>query len=244
MKKPRNKKNIFLFICLFILFGITLYYSVNDGVNISFSNLKDFLYKPFKDFNNNKRDLIGKNLNTEIMDENNELKDIAKIDKTLSSFKTINATVIERNHAYWLNSITINKGKKDGVDIGYAVVVSEGLIGKITKITNNTAVVKLITSMDTNNKISVKIKYEDSYIYKVLENDMDNLVVKGIDNNTSIDMDTPVVTSGLSDIYPSGIVIGRVTDLKSDKYGTSKTAFITSDVNFDNLRFVSVLIRS
>ena len=242
MKKSKNKLFIVFIIVFSVVFFFCLYFSLNDGISISFGVIKDIIYKPFTDINN-KEDLIGKNLNYEILDENEKLKSIANIDKTLSSFKSINATVIERNQAYWLESITINKGKKDGVDIGMAVVVSEGLIGKVTNITKNTSTVKLITSNDNNNKISIKIKNGESYIYKVLETSKDKLIIKGIDNSIKSLDNASVLTSGLSDIYPSGILIGNIIRLSSDKYGTSKTAFVNSEVDFKNIRFVSVLSR-
>ena len=90
--------------------------------------------------------------------EKQYLKEIYKISESLSEFKSINATVIQRNSSYWMESMTINKGKKDGVDIGMSVVVGEGLVGKVTNITNNTSTIKLITSTDNNNKVSI-IRY-------------------------------------------------------------------------------------
>ncbi|MDD6879371.1 MAG: rod shape-determining protein MreC [bacterium] len=242
MKNKSKGFNIFLIVIGVFVFFSVLYFSLHKNVNISLSYLKDLLYKPFMDANNNV-DLIGKNLNVELKSEINDLKKLTGIDNVLTDFNYVNATVIERNNSYWLNKLTINKGKSSGIDIGQAVVVSEGLVGKITSISDNTATVKLITSSDNDNKISVKIKYKETYIYKVLEYDSGLLVVKGINNDIELDKNTEVITSGLSDIYPSGIVIGYVMDLKSDKYGVSKTAYIESKVDFDNLRFVSVIER-
>ena len=241
-KKKKINKYIFSIVGI-ILFISLLYVSLNKNVNISLSYLKDAIYKPFMDITNNKSDLVGKSINEELVDENNSLKDVTKIDKTLSGFKNINATIIERNTSFWMDSVTINKGKSSGIDIGMAVVVSEGLIGKIVSITNNTSVVRLITSSDNDNKISVKIKYKDTYIYKVLELDGEDLVINGIDNDIDIKVGSEVLTSGLSDIYPSGIIIGKVEKIESSKYGISKKAIVSSKVDFENLRFVSVLER-
>ena len=164
---------------------------------------------------------------------------------SLSEFKKINATIIERNEAFWLDKLVLNKGKKDGVDIGDAVVVGEGLIGRITNITNNTSTLKLITSSDNTNKISVKIRYKETYIYKILQVEGSNLVIVGIDNEIDLnnDSDKIVLTSGLSDVYPSGITIGVINNIVSDKYGVSKKAYLSTSVDFDSLRFVSILSR-
>lgn len=242
MKSKSKTFNLFLVIVGIFVFFAVLYFSLNKNVNISLSYLKNILYKPFLDINNN-TDIIGNSMNIELENEIKDLKKITQIDQVLTDFNSVNATVIERNSSYWLDSLTINKGKSSGIDIGQAVVVGEGLVGKISKISNDTAVVKLITSSDNNNKISVKIKYKDTYIYKVLEYERGLLIVKGIENDIVLDKNVEVITSGLSDIYPSGIIIGNVISLKSDKYGVSKTAIVDTKVNFDDLRFVSVIER-
>ena len=71
----------------------------------------------------------------------------------------------------------------------------------------------------------------------------DKLVINGIENDVSLKEGAVVYTSGLSDIYPSGIVIGEITRIENDNYGISKRAYVESKVVFDNLRFVSVLER-
>lgn len=243
MKKKNNYLKYIYPIIGFIAFAVALYFSLNKNLTVSIIGLKDIIYKPFNDTTNNKKDIVGQNINVELAEENEKLKALSKIDKTLVGFRNINATVIERNHAYWLDNMTINKGKKDGVDIGMAVVVGEGLVGKVINITNYTATIKLITSNDNNNKISIKIKYGETYIYKVLEIENKQLVINGIDNSIDLKKDDKVITSGLSDIYPSGILIGNIEKIESDKYGVSKRAYVKSQVDFDNLRFVSVLER-
>lgn len=241
-KKSKNYRMI-LYFAFVVVFFITLYFSLNKNAYITFTSLKDILYKPFHDVSNNKKDIVGTNINEELLSENKELKKLTNISGSLSEFNTINATIIERNASYWMESMTINKGKEDGVDIGMAVVVGEGLIGKVINITNNTSLIRLITSTHNNNKISVKIKYGETYIYKVLEYENNELVIKGIDNSIELDKNSTVLTSGLSDIYPSGIIVGKIIKIESDKYGTSKRVIVETLSDLNNLRFVTVLSR-
>ena len=160
MKKKNNiYRLIFIFVAIIVFFTV-LYFSLNKNVSISFGGIRDLLYKPFLSIKNNQSDIVGKNINNELKIENEELKKLTGVGNSLIEFKKINATIIERNEAFWLDKLVLNKGKKDGVDIGDAVVVGEGLIGRITNITNNTSTLKLITSSDNTNKISVKIRYK------------------------------------------------------------------------------------
>ena len=88
-------------------------------------------------------------------------------------------------------------------------------------------------------------KISTEYIYKILQVEGSNLVIVGIDNEIDLnnDSDKIVLTSGLSDVYPSGITIGVINNIVSDKYGVSKKAYVSTSVDFDSLRFVSILSR-
>ena len=242
MKKKSNGYKVFIYIVGIITFFTVLYFSLNGRATIALSSIRDIIYRPFDDINN-KSDIVGSTINSELEAENKALKDLNNITKSLTEFKIINATIIERNTSFWMETLILNKGKESGVDIGMAVVVGEGLIGKVTNITKNTSTVKLITSTDNNNKVSVKIKYNGTYLYKVLEFENNKLIIKGIDNSVELEKDSLVLTSGLSDIYPSGVVVGKISEIESDKYGTGKKAIISSQVDFNNLRFVSILSR-
>lgn len=244
MKKKKYNKNLFIIFVIVAAFIFGIYFSLNEKISFTMLSIKNIFYYPFSDLSNNKDDIVGKNINIELVEENDYLKDINNIKYSLSEFININATVIERNNSFWLDTITINKGKKDDIDVGMAVVVGEGLVGKIVNITNNTSIVRLITSDNSLNKISVKFKYNGKYINKVLETVNGKLVINGIDNNLNINIGSEIVTSGLSDIYPSGIIIGTVEKIEYNEYKTSKILYIKSNVDFNSLRFVTVLKRS
>jgi rod shape-determining protein MreC len=128
--------------------------------------------------------------NARILELETKLKELEKLldlNKSLVGYSYLNAMTINRNLGYWYNTITIDKGSKDGVLLDMAVIINEGLIGKITEVTNFSSTVKLITNMDTHNKISVKIKEEDKDIYGILTNyNGEYFVVEGIDQNTTI----------------------------------------------------------
>lgn len=174
-----------------------------------------------------------------------ELKKTLKLNNTLSESEYLNATVITRNIGYFYNELTIDKGKKDKVSKNMAVITDDGLIGTISKVSNLNSVVKLITTNDTNNKISVKIKIgEDEYLYGLMVgyNEEDKcFIVEGISDNKEIPKGSLVTTTGLGSDIPSGILIGRVDKIKKDNFDLSRTLHIRSDVNFDNINYVTIL---
>lgn len=208
---------------------------------------KQNLYEKYKELEKKVKetDLIQSE-KEELEREVKNLKKTLKLNQTLSESSYLNATVVNRNLGYWYNTITIDKGSYNGVEKDMPVIVSEGLIGKVTKVTNFNSTVKLITSDDVNNKTSVKIKVGDKFVYGLLsgyDKQKRTFIVEGISDNTEIPKDSVVTTTGMGDAFPSGIVVGKVKRVTTDNFDLAKTVEVTSSVDYDDLSFVTILKR-
>lgn len=250
-KKSKIKKTIIItLICIIALtLSIMTSYETNFIENIGKSialSINKILFYPVT---SNKEDqtesyLIQKNINESLEKEIQELKDLLDLNQTLTEYKVENATVISRNKSYWFNTITIDKGKKDGVKKDMAVITKSGLVGKISKAYSTTSEVKLITTTDANFKVSVGIKIGEEDTYAILNgyDAKENLLkVVGVDKTLNIENDTTVVTSGLGDLFPRGIYVGVVQKQENDKYNLSKTLYLKSSQDFNNIHYVSIL---
>ncbi|MBP3461360.1 MAG: rod shape-determining protein MreC [Bacilli bacterium] len=177
--------------------------------------------------------------------EINDLKKVLNLNNTLSENSYMNATVITRNIGYWYNNITIDKGEKDGIKKDMAVITNDGLVGTVIKTSNLNSTVKLLTTSDTNNKISVKIKIgENEYLYGLLtgyNKEKKCFIVEGISENTDIKKGSIITTTGLGNGLPSGILIGRVESISKDNFDLARTVLVKSSVNFDDISYVTVL---
>lgn len=184
--------------------------------------------------------------NVELRRQLEALKSELNIGYTLTDYDYLNCTVIARNIDYWSNTITIDKGSYNGVEKDMVVINANGLIGKVIRTTTFTSDVRLITTSDTNNKISVHVSngVDDLYglIYGFDYND-GYLEVEGISNTKNVSIGNKVYTSGLGGIFPSGILIGEVTDITTDSYDLAKLIKVTPSVNFNDINYVSVLKR-
>ena len=208
---------------------------------------KQDLYEKYKELEKKVKetDLIQSE-KEELEREVENLKKTLELNQTLSESSYLNATVVNRNLGYWYNTITIDKGSYNGVEKDMPVIVSEGLIGKVTKVTNFNSTVKLITSDDVNNKTSVKIKVGDKFVYGLLsgyDKQKRTFIVEGISDNTEIPKDSVVTTTGMGDSFPSGIVVGKVKRVTTDNFDLAKTVEVTSNVDYDDLSFVTILKR-
>lgn len=239
MKLIKKYKTILIVIGTF-LFSLILFLSIKSDWNVSFI-IRDIFYFPLSFVNND--DICNCNYN-ELEKELESMKQLLDIDDTLSSYDRISAVAISRNVSYWNQELVINKGNNQGIKENMAVVVGNNLIGKTTKVGINTAAVRLITNNMSNNNISVKIWNNDTSINGILYTDSNNnLLISGIDNTISIEKNTLITTSGLSDIFPGGIIIGKVSNVTLDQYGISQKLHIIPSYDLDNIRFVSVLKR-
>lgn len=204
----------------------------------SIKNKYEKLKKDADKIDSYKQEII--NLKQEIKD----LKKITKIDNVLSLYSVINATVIVRDYNTWYNTLTIDKGDKNGISIGDAVTSDGKLIGTITKVSNFTSEVKLLSSDTLSNSISVELMVDNKEIYGLLTRyDLKtNLyTVEGISENITIEAGTKIVTSGLTGSLPRGIVIGEVDEMSKDNFDLTKILHVKPSADFTNIRYVSVL---
>lgn len=229
-------------IALILVFLIVLVFSIKKSIKLE-NIIKDIVYSfniKDKKINIDNTFLIEELKNKQ--EEINELKSLLNI-KVLSDYKIIYATVINRNLEYFYDELTINKGTKDNIKENSIVIVENGLIGKVIKTNLNNSIVKLITSKDVYNMLSVQINMKDKYIYGILKSYDDksnSFLIEGIDENVNIETNSLVSTTGLG-LYPSGILIGRVVRVQKDNFDLSSIVMVEPYVNFDNIRYVGVL---
>ena len=256
MKK--HKKKIIIISIIVVIIILLLVSLLVDRKSTKFESIIKTLFitinkvimKPFTSFkkdnltNKNESYTIQKNVNSSLEKEIQELKDALELNKTLTEYTPVNATILSRNKSYWFNTITIDKGSKHGLKKNMAVITKNGLIGKLSKVYKNSSEVKLITSDDLNFKVSVAIKTNEVDNYAILNGyDKKSNLIKatGIDKTTEINNGDTVLTSGLGEMFPAGIYIGTVEKVESDKYNLSKTVFIKTYQNFNDIHYVTVL---
>lgn len=250
-KKERFKKITISLLCIIIVFILLLFF-INDKEknNIIFNSLKDITADISK-IGIIKKDIkINKNLINEInKDYQNEIDNLKKtlnLNTLNSNKKFINSTVIKRSTKYWYDIITIDKGKKDNIKIGEAVINYDGLVGKVVKVNNRSSDIKLLISSTKNNYISSSFMYENNTYYGIIdEYDVikNELILKDVIGDFDINKlkNTNVITSGFSDIFTSGLLIGKIKDAKKDTYGLSYVITLTPSVNFNNINIVSII---
>lgn len=258
-RQKKRKKKIIIIIVTVILSFFLLFYSLSSNRKMTFieSFLKDSatiimkgVMLPFtvlnkdKDIDQTESYIIQKNLNVHLEDEIEQLRDTLSLNQTLTGYDVVNATVITRNKSYWYQTLTIDKGKKDGLKKNMVAITKNGLIGKLQNVTNHSSEIKLITANDINNKVSVSISTKDVDTTAILsgyDKESNLVLVNGVDSLVDVKKGDVVTTSGLGGMFPRGIYIGIVEEITNDKYGLSKTLGIKTNQDFNNIHYVTIL---
>ena len=206
-------------------------------------NLVKNFYEKTKDhfsvYNENiklKKDLkeqVSKNYNAEyILAENKRLKET--IDDLDYFSDEILAKVLIDKQSPFLKSIILNKGSKDKVLIGMAVLDDDYLVGKVVDVTYSTSRVLLLS--DLNSKIPVDIM--PSNIKSILSGTGEDYgIIQYLKNESIIENESKVFTSGAGDIFKSGIPIGKIV-----KKPGSSILNVDFYSDFSQLRFVKLIL--
>lgn len=219
------------------------YLKIESNIKDILSTIPKIFVDTTKEINQTESYIIQKNINSSLEKEIKELKKLLDLNSTLTEYGIVNATVISRNNMYWFNTLTIDKGKKSGIKKDMAVITTEGLIGKVSKVSNKTSEIKLITADDITYKTSVVIKINEKDYYAILNGyDKNNNLLKltGIDKSVKLEKGAIVLTSGLG-LMPEGIYIGTVENETLDTYNLSKIVSVKSSQDFNNINYVTIL---
>ncbi len=146
------------------------------------------------------------------MRENERLKKLLQLSSDRSDYITT-AKVIARDPTNWFQTLWINKGEKDGVVKDMVAVASAGPVGRVHRLFNGGAGIILITDVNS----SVAVRLQSSRIEGILEGRGDNACyLKYISKEVSVAVGEKLLTSGLDGIYPAGLLIGYVSDVKKE----------------------------
>ena len=200
------------------------------NLTLSHINLYNDHIKLKKDFNSLKAESLN---NDFIISENKILK--SKIEDIVDVSSEILAKVLVDKQSPFLKSVIVNRGSKDKVKLGMAVLDGEFLIGKIVEVNYRTSRVLLLS--DLNSKVPVSI--EPNSIQSILTGTGKNsgkLQYTKVDN-LNLDKGDQIYSSGSGGIFKSGIPIGKINFIDDNN-----DSYVLFHSNFSQLRLVKIVL--
>lgn len=177
----------------------------------------------------------------EIKEENARLQELLAFKTNLASQLTTEAAaVIGRTPGNWFGSIIINKGAEDGIRRDMTVITPAGLVGRVMRVSGSTAEVLLIT--DPRSGVGCLVQETRAPgIVEGVAGGRGVLQMVHIPNDLAPDKGNRIVTSGFGSVFPKGIPVGTVTEVRRERSGLFKMALVKTAVDFNRLEEVLVI---
>ena len=151
-------------------------------------------------------------------------------------YEILPATVVRRDPNDDFYSFTLDKGKTNDVAVGDPVVTENGIIGWVYEVDSYTAKVKTILSPDAKVGVIDTVTRDSGVVSgNVLYADKNLTTMTRISALNKLKEGDIVTTTGISGIYPSGLIVGEVKEIAFDEYDTSMYAVISP---FEDIRTV------
>ena len=148
----------------------------------------------------------------ETINENSRLQKLFEAKRQWSN-DSVAAHVIGRDPSHWNSSLSIDKGKKEGIKSGQAVVNAFGVVGKVSEAGEHEAKVILLTDPQFSVPIVIQRSRENGLISGSLQG---ICRLRYLNPNADIQMGDKVITSKLSSSFPEGLLVGDVIRIEEN----------------------------
>ena len=229
---------------LFVIFLFLVFVRISKG-----SIYKDFYYFISKPFwpGQFQREVLLKSVDQEsliklnlLKKDNKRLREILSLQDS-SKKDNISAAVISRKTGSWWRQLILNKGAKDGVEIGSIVIGPGGLLGRVNKISLFTSSVTLLTSPES--KVGVWLdRVQINGLLIGLGDDYPSLILYS--NDADIKVGDFISSSPASSLLPPNIPIGIIQsiDEPSKAKKTAKISLLAKPQVIDWVQIIKVKI--
>jgi len=174
--------------------------------------------------------------------QNDRYKEMLSISEYEYSFDMISADVVTVATDGWDSAFGINAGTAAGISRGDVVICAGGLVGKVVEVGLNWATVSTFLDPQVSVGAMILSTGDVGVTEGTLELKVKSLcLLRYLNKDSSVNRGDAVYTSGLGGVYPKGILLGTVSDLKYEDNGLSLSAVLTPAVDFSALREVYVI---
>ena len=271
MKPFKNKLAVTIFLLSVAFCGMIIYSLQSDanGISSSVSTVVSPLQKIVYNINSRVKETVDFFLNfSEVKLENEELKkkntklanelieyeslkdEVERLREALNftesknNYKYVGVNIIGYSGNSLSDGYIIDKGSNDGIAKNMVVVSSKGLVGKVTKVASNFAIVQSILNENIAVAVMDQQTREATGVLQGLSDKKDNNmpVVYNLPINSDVKEGDIIITSGLGKIYPKEIPVGTVVSVEEDNVKVMKSAVVEPFVNFNELEELFVVI--
>ena len=175
--------------------------------------------------------------------ENERLKALLNLNETVK-ISSVPARVIARDPSVWFNTITINRGSSSGIEMNMPVVTGGGIVGRVITVSPWASQVMLLT--DEKAGAGAVVGQLGSGALGSVKGRADTGValieMRYVSGLEKVEVGDSVMTTGQDGIYPPGLNVGRVVDVKNGTATQAHQILIQPGAQLDHLEEVAVLL--
>ena len=215
-------------------------YGINRGV-------KDFVdfFLNFSDVRDENKELKKENekLKSEVekysglKEENERLQNVLNFKNENNNYDYIGTNIIGISGDSILNGYIVDRGQNDGIEKGMIVISSDGLVGQVSSVGSNWAIVQCIVNENVKVAVMVDSTRENTGILQGYKDYYNNNLTQvfNLPIDSEIKEGDVILTSGLGGYYPKEIKIGEVVSVSEDKIKVMKSAVVKPYVDFNKI---------
>ncbi|MBQ8533265.1 MAG: rod shape-determining protein MreC [Clostridia bacterium] len=174
--------------------------------------------------------------------ENEFLREFLEIKKSNEDYEMASATVIAVDFTDGNLSFTIDKGTLDGISLNDPVITAQGVVGYVTNIQATYSTVASLLSSNINVGAYATRTGEYGIVTSNPTLSADGYCrMNYLSSKTSIANGDYIITSGLGGLFPAGLVIGTVGEVRQDETSVSSYATIIPAADISDLKRVMIL---
>lgn len=162
-----------------------------------------------------------------------------------SDIKSVPARVIARDPSVWFNTITINRGSTSGISVNMPVVTGGGIVGRVITVSPFASQVMLITDEKAGAGAVVGQLGQSGALGSVRgRSDLGVGIIemRYVSGLETVELNDSVMTTGQDGIYPPGLNVGKVVDVKKGTATQAHQILIQPGAQLDHLEEVAVLL--
>ena len=175
-------------------------------------------------------------------EENAFLREFLSLPDMESELSLMDAQIIARASGNAETLYTLNRGSMQGIEIGMPVITAEGLVGSVSEVGLNwcrvTSILAINATAGAYDERSGALGMAEG-TYELRELGLCRLAY--LEEGADIAIGDRVITSGYGSVYPQGLVIGTVCEIRSDTYSRTQIAIVEPAVDFTSLTRVMIV---
>jgi rod shape-determining protein MreC len=174
----------------------------------------------------------------EVAQENRRLRGMLDYAQN-TDLALVPARVVGRSASTWYRSVVLDKGSLDGIPNEAAVVCPDGVVGRTYEVGPHQSRVLLLT--DASSAVDAIVQRTRAQI--IVEGRMSPFLnILYLSRSSQVAVGDRVVTSGFDGIYPKGLLLGQIADLRTSASGVFQTAELQPSVDFARVEEVFVAL--